>query len=240
MGTTARALAALEVAVAGAGGTLAGLEPIGIHRQAHAATRLTPLRAGLGEDAVQALGLGLMANLLASRNDQGADTSGYLSSLKNLGRGPQVFDSPVRARPDEDDVHGDLADRRTRFQAHVLESPVRLATRRSGDLGRVRHATGHIDGHGRVRAPGDLGNQCGRVDLHMGIKARVVLGVERLPVGDGGFQVSALRCERPMAAGNVLDRGVIRSDQTGAVPASIDMLQTVMRPSIDKAEITGP
>jgi hypothetical protein len=53
------ALAALEIAVRGRGAALARLELVGIHRQAHRAARLAPLEAGLAEDLVQPLGLGL-------------------------------------------------------------------------------------------------------------------------------------------------------------------------------------
>src|SRR5688500_15106047 len=47
------ALAAFKVAVAGAGAALLGLEFVRVHRQAHAAAGLAPLRSGFGEDAVQ-------------------------------------------------------------------------------------------------------------------------------------------------------------------------------------------
>ena len=114
MRPSAGALAALEVAVAGAGGALAGLELVGIHRQAHAATRLPPLGAGLGEDPVQPLGLGLVPHLLAAGNDQCPDAVGDLATLEDPGRGPQVLDPPVGARADENDIDGDLADRVSR------------------------------------------------------------------------------------------------------------------------------
>jgi len=52
------ALATLEVTIAGAGCALAGLEPVRVHRQAHAATGLSPLSARLEKDAVKPLGLG--------------------------------------------------------------------------------------------------------------------------------------------------------------------------------------
>src|SRR6516165_2631101 len=71
-----RALASLEVAVAGAGGPLAGLESVWIHRQTHAATCLPPLRAGLGENPVQPFVHGLMPYLLATRDDQNANSLG--------------------------------------------------------------------------------------------------------------------------------------------------------------------
>ena len=108
---------------------LAGLKPVGVHRQAHAATRLAPLGAGLGEDAVQPLGLGLVPHLLASRHDQRAHALGDLASLEDPGRGAQVLDAAVGARADEDDVHRDLVDGRARLQPHVFERAPGVVTR---------------------------------------------------------------------------------------------------------------
>src|SRR5689334_11006310 len=42
----ARALPALEVPVRGRGGALAGLEPVGVHGEAHRATGLAPFEPG--------------------------------------------------------------------------------------------------------------------------------------------------------------------------------------------------
>src|SRR2546422_915618 len=53
------ALAALEVAVRRADGHLAGRELIAVHRDAHRAARLAPVRAGGAEDLVEPLRLGL-------------------------------------------------------------------------------------------------------------------------------------------------------------------------------------
>ena len=61
VGAAAVALPALEVAVAGGRAALAGLQPVGVHRQAHRAARLPPFEAGGFEDHVQAFALGLAA-----------------------------------------------------------------------------------------------------------------------------------------------------------------------------------
>ena len=88
MGAAARPLTALEVAVAGAGRALAGLELVGVHGQAHAASRLPPFGAGLLEDAVQAFRLGLVSDRLAAGHDQGLHACGRLSSFEDLGCRP--------------------------------------------------------------------------------------------------------------------------------------------------------
>src|SRR5690349_16172924 len=83
VGATAGALASLEVAVARAGGPLTGGELIRVHGQAHAAARFAPLGAGLAEDPVEALGLGLVADLLAAGDDQGPDARGRLPAAED-------------------------------------------------------------------------------------------------------------------------------------------------------------
>ena len=58
MGAAAPALPAFEIAVAGRSATLLRREDVGIHAQAHRASRLTPLRAGFLEDAIESFALG--------------------------------------------------------------------------------------------------------------------------------------------------------------------------------------
>ena len=57
---TSRTLAAFEIAVAGAGATLAGFQPVCIHGQAHAAAGLAPFKASGFEDFMQTFALGLL------------------------------------------------------------------------------------------------------------------------------------------------------------------------------------
>ena len=59
VGATALALPALEVAVGGRGAALPRLELVGVHAQAHRAAGAAPLTAGLLEDHVEPLVLGL-------------------------------------------------------------------------------------------------------------------------------------------------------------------------------------
>ena len=49
-----------KVAVAGGGASLSGLQDIGVHSEAHAAARLTPLEPGLLENLIQSLCLRLL------------------------------------------------------------------------------------------------------------------------------------------------------------------------------------
>src|SRR5581483_7199680 len=70
MRAPAGALAAFEVAVRGRRAALARLEPVGVHREAHRAPGLAPFEAGVAEDAVEALALGLRLDDARSGHDQ--------------------------------------------------------------------------------------------------------------------------------------------------------------------------
>src|SRR6059058_4307677 len=59
VGAATGTLAALKVAVAGGGAALAGLEAVGVHRQAHRAAGLAPFEARSLKDQVEAFALGL-------------------------------------------------------------------------------------------------------------------------------------------------------------------------------------
>src|SRR5882724_6654411 len=63
----ADALAALEVAVAGADAVRALAHEVAVHAEAHRAAGLAPVGAGLGEHAVEAFGFGLALDLLRAR-----------------------------------------------------------------------------------------------------------------------------------------------------------------------------
>src|SRR5439155_6811341 len=63
MRTAPAPLATLEVAVRRRGAALAGLKDVGVYAQAHRAARHAPVEAGVAEDAIQALGLGLFLDL---------------------------------------------------------------------------------------------------------------------------------------------------------------------------------
>src|SRR6478609_3155143 len=93
-------LPALEVAVAGAHGVLPGLELIAVHGDAHRAPGFTPLGAGIAEHTVEPLGLGLALDGLRARNDERAHAGRDLAAAEDGGRGAQISDARVRARPD--------------------------------------------------------------------------------------------------------------------------------------------
>src|SRR4051795_13624709 len=100
MRAPAAALAALEVAVRGRGAALARGEDVRVHAQAHRAAGRAPVEAGVPEDRVQALLLGLRADLLGAGDDHRAHAGRDLAPAHDLGGGAQVADAGVRARAD--------------------------------------------------------------------------------------------------------------------------------------------
>jgi len=98
-------LAALEVAVRGAGAELVADELVGIHREAHGATGAAPFEAGLGEDLVEALVDGLDGGELRAGDDDRLHGRADLAALEVLGRLAQVGDAAVGAGTEEADIY---------------------------------------------------------------------------------------------------------------------------------------
>src|ERR1051325_3391602 len=80
--SSARALTAFKIAIAGRHAILARLQLIAVHCQAHAASRLAPLRACFNEDAGKAFLLGLFLYLLRARHNQHARLRIHLAAFQ--------------------------------------------------------------------------------------------------------------------------------------------------------------
>ena len=218
-----------------------GRELVRVHRQAHRAARLAPLEAGGGEDRVEALRPRPPASPRTSPGRPSPASPSFTGGPRTTaGRGAEVLDPRVGARADEHGVDRDVADRGARLQAHVLQ-------RAGGGLGLTlageRRGIGDhgVDGRGlrRVRAPRDAGRESTwrRCDflVERSRRRRSAAPARRrapashaVPFGANG---------RPSRYANVVSSGAI---SPARAPASIDMLQTVMRPSIESAEIAAP
>ena len=217
MGAPAPALAALEVAVAGAGAALPGLEDVGVHPQAHRAAGVAPLRAGGAEDPVEALRLGLSPDLRRSGHHQDTQPALDGPALEHGCGDPKVLDTAVGAGADEDGVDGDVLDGRPRDQVHVGKCAAsRLPSVRVAEALRVGHVAGDRHRLRRGRPPGDGRLQRGRVDDDglvvpgTGVAAQLAPGGHRgLPVRTAGREGSAL---------DVGEGGRIRSDHPGPPP----------------------
>src|SRR5882757_9604290 len=79
VGAAVFALAALEIAIGGAGAALVGRQHVCIHADAHAAAGVAPLEAGCGENFVEAFFFGLGLDAARTRNDKSLlDAAGYV------------------------------------------------------------------------------------------------------------------------------------------------------------------
>src|SRR6266404_7406117 len=117
----ALALATLEVAVRGGDRVLAGRQLVAIHRDAHRAAGLSPLRPGGPEDLVQTLALGLSLHLVGAGHDHHPDAVRDVTILEDRSSEAEVADAAVRAGADEDDIDLLAEDLLARAQVHVLE-----------------------------------------------------------------------------------------------------------------------
>src|SRR3954451_7567298 len=90
VGAPAAALAALEVAVRRGRTALARRKDVRVHPEAHRAARGAPVEAGLAEDLIEPLLLGLRAHLLGAGNDHRVDVRRDLAPTHDLGRRSQV------------------------------------------------------------------------------------------------------------------------------------------------------
>ena len=127
-----------------------------------------------------------------------------------------------------------------RLEAHVCSArSIGGALQRRPALGGVGHAA--VD---RQRPSRGLVPQvtCGAivagVERDLAVELRAGVGGQRAPVGQRLLPRRALGRERP--ALDVGEGGVVRRDRPARAPASIAMLQTVMRPSIDSARMAAP
>ena len=71
MSSPALTLAAFEISIRCAGGTLSAQEDVVIHADAHTTTRIAPLESGVAKDLVQSFGFGFHFHPARARNHQG-------------------------------------------------------------------------------------------------------------------------------------------------------------------------
>src|SRR5229473_8288806 len=120
------ALAALEIAVGGAGAALVRRQHVGVHADAHAAAGIAPLETGGGEYLVQALFLGLRLDAARAGDDQRLlDAAGDMFADDELRGGTEIVDAGIGAGADEDAIDGNVHDGRAGFEAHVDQRALR-------------------------------------------------------------------------------------------------------------------
>src|SRR6266850_1293337 len=115
-------LAPDEVTVRRRSGNFAAIQLVGIHRETHGATCLTPFEAGFLEDLVQAFPFGKFFNLRRTRNYQSANPGLNLSTFRDLCGRAQVGHTGVCTRADEGDIDRRAEYRSSRLPSHMLVS----------------------------------------------------------------------------------------------------------------------
>ena len=216
-----------------------GARLVGIHPQAHRATGVTPLRACGGEDLVQILGFGLLPNSHGAWDDQHPHTVGDPTATQNLSHRSQVFDTTVGTRTDKDGIHRDVAHRRSGTQVHAGQSLLsRLPVGVAGHQFRVGYRLRQRNALTGVGSPGYERAQSRCVDVDFGIELCAVIGSQHFPRRDCRIPVSTGRRVGP--ATQKLVRGLVGATIPARAPASMLMLQIVIRPSIESDSMVLP
>src|SRR6266571_9488965 len=92
------ALAALEVAIRGAGAAFVWRQDVRVHSDAHAASRVAPLEAGFAKNFVEALFFGLRLDAARTGNDQRLlDIFRHVLAGHEMRRSPQIIETRIRA-----------------------------------------------------------------------------------------------------------------------------------------------
>src|SRR5580700_12229386 len=95
------ALAAFEIAVGGAGAALVRRQDVGVHADAHAAARVAPFEACVGENFVEAFFFGLGLDAARARNNQRLlDAFRDVLAFDEVGRGAQIVNAGIGAGAD--------------------------------------------------------------------------------------------------------------------------------------------
>src|SRR5690606_13242816 len=168
--TPALPLPTLEIAVRGRCAALTRLEAVCVHGEAHRTTRLTPFKARIQEDLVEALFFGLLLDQTGTRHHHRLlYVSRHAAPAHDVGSRTQIFDTRVGTGADEHLVDRNVGDRSVGFQTHVLQGALHAAAAHFiGFVGGVRYARTDRQHHFGRRAPADLRLDFGGVDLDHG------------------------------------------------------------------------
>src|SRR6266850_6463407 len=121
MGAAAFALASFEVAIRSAGASLARLEDVWVHREAHAASGLAPLEAGLGENAIEAETLRFRFYFLRAGHDHRVHAFCDVLALDDIGRHLEIGETRIGAGADKNAIDLNVLDARAGLERHVVE-----------------------------------------------------------------------------------------------------------------------
>src|SRR5690554_601675 len=214
MGTSTKALTAFEVPVGGRRTMLALPQLIGVHRQTHRATRITPFKTGFDKDLVQAFLLRLGFHQTGTRHyHRLLQARRHLAAFHHRCGFTQVFNTAIGAGTDKHPVQLDVGNLLVRLQTHVFQRTHNAFTLDGiFFLRRVRHIAVDTGHHLRRRTPAHLRLDSRTVQLNHFVEYRIIVAVQRAPVFNGLIPGFAFRRERTTF--HVVDGGVIHRHHT--------------------------
>src|SRR5882762_2405265 len=234
------ALAALEIAIAGAGAALVRRQDVRIHPDAHAAAGVAPFETGGGENLVEAFFFSLRFDSARARNDQRLlDVFRYVLACHKMRRGAQIIKARIGARANEYAIHRNVDDGRAGFQPHIFECALGgFLVVEVLEVVRIGDARRDARDHAGIRAPGDLRSDLLRLQLDLHVKVGAAIALEQFPALDSFLKRFPARYKgRPSRYANVVSSGAIIPARA---PPSIVMLHTVIRPSIERERMASP
>ena len=213
MSAAAASLASFKVAVAGACCALALSKFVGVHCQAHGATRFAPIEASLDKDFVETFGLCLFFNhVAAGHNHCSFHRDG--AAFDDVCGCAQIFDAAVGARANENCVDTNVANGGASNKTHVRERAVdSVAGGGVVEVGWVRNNA--VDAHHLcgVGAPRNLRRQRAGINEHFFVPLRAFVGLQCFPVGKCCVPRCTLR--RKLAALEISKRCFVWRNEAG-------------------------
>ena len=182
-------------------------EFVGIHAEAHGASRTAPFEAGISENLGESHAFSDGGDALRAGNDDGLNALTDLAAFDVAGDFLEVTQTAVRAASEEGHIDLGALDGSAGLEVHVDE----------GFFGGGAVFFWNLAGEGNflvdenrlpwIDAPGDGGGNVGGVVGYDIIVFRIGIRSGGFPAGDGGIPVGALRSEG--AAFEVFESGVV-------------------------------
>mmetsp|Transcript_4527 Transcript_4527/g.10254 ORF Transcript_4527/g.10254 Transcript_4527/m.10254 type:complete len:233 (+) Transcript_4527:1022-1720(+) len=180
-------LPSLKVTVGSGSTTFLRLELVGVHGEAHGASRFAPVESRGGQNFVESLLLGLVLDQTGARHDHGVDAFWNLASNGNGGDFAKILNAAVGTAANENLTHGSVLNGRSPLESNVIQRT------RHGSLTRlimpllVNLGNDSIDGHGILRGcpPGDGGCNVLGIDHHRLVVLGALVRLQRRPIRRG-------------------------------------------------------
>mmetsp|Transcript_20544 Transcript_20544/g.37685 ORF Transcript_20544/g.37685 Transcript_20544/m.37685 type:complete len:378 (+) Transcript_20544:1084-2217(+) len=210
------ALPSFKVTIGSGSASFLRFELVGIHGEAHGASRLAPVESRLHEDFVESFLFGLEFHQSRSRDDHGVHAIGHFASNGDGGDLAKVLNAAVRAAPDEYLFDRHSLDGRAALETNVIQRTgdgrlTRLVVSLLVDLGNVAR-----DGNGILGgcSPGYGGCNVLGVDDDRGIVRGALVRPERSPIRNGLLPILPIGTHGTSL--EVIESDLVGSNDSGA------------------------